>query len=53
MWIYLECSTGSISLVAKRVQSGVDKLRSLGNAVIPKQAKEAFKMLMGLYEKSI
>jgi hypothetical protein len=26
----------------------VDKLRSLGNAVVPQQAKEAFKILMGI-----
>lgn len=40
-----------ICRVANGVQLRVDKLRSLGNAVVPKQAKEAFKMLMGLYER--
>jgi hypothetical protein len=26
----------------------VDRLRGLGNAVVPEQAKEAFKILMGI-----
>lgn len=29
----------------------VDRIKSLGNAVVPKQAKEAFKILMGIKEK--
>lgn len=30
------------------ISSQVDRLRSLGNAVVPQQAKEAFKILMGI-----
>jgi hypothetical protein len=26
----------------------VDRIRALGNAVVPQQAKEAFKILMGI-----
>ncbi len=53
-WIYLAASEDSwaaepsICRVANGVPQRVDRIRALGNAVVPIQAREAFKRLMGL-----
>jgi DNA (cytosine-5)-methyltransferase 1 len=38
--------------VAHGVPNRVDKLKCLGNAVVPEQAKEAFKRLMGVFNEN-
>lgn len=38
----------SVGRVANGVLNRVDRIRSLGNAVVPAQAKKAFKILMGI-----
>ena len=44
-WWTIEPDVGR---VAHGIQNRVDRLKCLGNAVVPQQAKEAFKRLMGL-----
>lgn len=43
-WIAYAQSCGEVDGICRRV----DKIRALGNAVVPQQAKKAFKILMGI-----
>ncbi len=45
---YWENTEPPVCGVAHGVPNRVDRIRALGNAVVPSQAKEAFKILMGL-----
>ena len=41
-----------VGRVAHGIPNRVDKLKCLGNAVVPEQAKEAFKRLMGVFNEN-